>query len=262
MIKYKTLNSTSMPSSPKIPGIPLLAILLLIIAATPVLGQILPTRGSGRDSVQSVRRSVYISDSLVQEKLVMLALQGPQYQITNHQIKVSQYQLSNTKKSWLNLLSLSANFNDQTFAKTPEVAVGNTEVVYPKYFFGVTVPLGVIFSLGGEIKGSRENVEVAINNQEQTARKIRADVLSKYKQYKNFGQLIGLQTVIVDDEQAAVAASEKKFRDGSISIDQYTQLSKAYNNDLAQKLNLQLSQDMVKLEIEEMIGTSLENVIK
>ena len=251
-----------MPSSPKIPGIPLLIILLLIIAASPVSGQNPPTRGFNRDSLPSIRRSQYNADSLIQEKLVMLALQGPQFQITKHQIKVSQYQLSNTKKSWLNLLSLSANFNDQTFAKTPEVAVGNTEVVYPKYFFGLTVPLGVIFSLGSDIKGSKENVEVALSNQEQTARKIRADVISKYKQYRNFAQLIGLQTIIVDDEQAAIAAAEKKFKDGSITFEQYNQLSKAYNNDLAQKLNLELAQDMAKLELEAMIGTNLEKVIK
>lgn len=201
------------------------------------------------------------ADSLIQEKLVELALQGPQYKTTDHQIKISEYQLSTAKKSWLNLLTISTNINDQTFNNT-QVSSNGTTYVYPKYFFSLTIPLGVIFSMGPQIKGARESVEVARNNQEQKARDIRADVLGKYKTYKNYGQLIGLQNTVVVDEQAAVALAEKKFKDGTISIEQYNQANKAYNNDLASKLNLQLAQDIVRLDIEKLIGTSLDNVIK
>jgi outer membrane protein TolC len=254
-----------MSNALRISGISLLVLSFMIFALCRVRGQN-PTstaisRGLYRDSILAIRNASRNADSLIQAKLVVLALQGPKYQVTGHQIKVSQFLLSKTKKSWLNLLALSANFNDQTFAKTPVIATGTTEVVYPRYFFGVTVPLGVIFSLGSDIKGAREGVEVARSNQEQRAREIKADVLSKYKQYKNFGQLIGLQNTVVDDEQAEVKLAEKKFKDGSLSIEEYNQLNRSYSNDLAQKLNLQLSQDLMKLEIEEIIGTDLENVI-
>jgi hypothetical protein len=39
-------------------------------------------------------------------------------------------------------------------------------------------------------------------------------------------------------------------------------LNRTFSNDVAQKLNLQLSQDLVKLQIEEIIGVNLETVIK
>jgi outer membrane protein TolC len=201
------------------------------------------------------------ADSLIQEKLVELALQGPQYLTTNHLIKISEYQLSTAKKSWLNLLTISTNINDQTFNNT-QVSSNGTTYIYPKYFFSLTIPLGVIFSMGPQIKGAKESVEVAHNNQDQKARDLRAEVLTKYKTYKNYGQLIGLQNTVVVDEQAAVTLAEKKFKDGTISIEQYNQANKAYNNDLAAKLNLQLAQDIIKLDIEKMIGTNLDNIIK
>jgi outer membrane protein TolC len=250
-----------MTPTPKLFSMTLLFLPWLILGFSLARGQN-PTGSFRRDSLFLARKTAGNADSLIQEKLVTLALQGPQYQVTKHQIKYSQYQLSKIKKSWLNLLSLSANFNDQTFAKTSNPAVGTAQIYYPKYFFGVTIPLGVIFSIGPDIKGARENVEIARDNQEQRARQIRSEVLSKYKQWRNYSQLIGLQNTIVDDEQAAVGAIEKKFRDGTATFDQYNQLSKEFNNDLATKLNLQLSQDLMKLEIEELIGTNLENVIK
>jgi outer membrane protein TolC len=261
MLRNKTSNSNRMPAPFRKPASYWFGFFLILSAISRADGQGLYSNLPSRDSILSIRGTFKNSDSVIQIKLVMLALQGPKYQVTGHLIKVSQYQLAKTKKSWLNLLALSGNFNDQTFAKTPVVATGTAEVVYPRYFFGVSVPLGVIFSLGSEVKGAKESVEVARSNQEQRAREIRTDVLSKYREFKNYGQLIGLQTTIVDDEQAAVKLAEKKFKDGTLSIEDYNTLNRAYNNDLAQKLNLQLAQDLVKLGIEEIIGIPLENVI-
>jgi outer membrane protein TolC len=196
-------------------------------------------------------------DSLIEEKLVMLALEGPQYSQTGHQINISQDNLMKARRAWLNLLSISANYNDQTFAKTLPAQGG---YIYPKYFFGLTIPIGLFFTMGPDIKSAKEGVANSRNAQEQMARTIRADVLTKYTQYKTYGALIGLQNTTVDDEQAALKQVEKKFKDGTISIEQYNTASKIYSDDVARKLNLQLQQDLVRIDLEKMIGTRLENV--
>jgi outer membrane protein TolC len=201
------------------------------------------------------------SENVIEERLVKLALEGPQYNITEHQVKISEAQLAKARLSWLNLLTLSANFNDQTFAQQSNV-VNGTAYVYPKYFFGLVIPLGVIFSMGPDIRSAREGLQVSQDAREQMARNIRTEVLSKYRQYRNFGQLIGLQNSVVVDEQSAMTQLEKKFKDGTITFEQYNLANKTYNDDLARKLNLQLQQDLVKLDVEQMIGTHLESVLK
>ncbi len=197
-------------------------------------------------------------DSLIQERLVQLALTGPTYSVSSHQVKYAEYNLVRAKRTWLNLLSVSADYNDQTFAKSnPTVGY-----VYPKYFFGLTIPIGLFFTMGPDIKKERENVAIAHDNQDELARSIRAEVLSKYAQYKTYGSLLTVQTNVVDDEEALRKQVERKFQDNSITIDQYNLANKIYGEDLTKKLNLQLQLELLKLDIEKMIGVNLESVLK
>jgi outer membrane protein TolC len=116
--------------------------------------------------------------------------------------------------------------------------------------------------MGPDIKKERENVAIAHDNQDQLARSIRAEVLSKYAQYKTYASLLTVQTNVVDDEEALRRQVEKKFQDGSITIDQYNLANKIYGEDLTKKLNLQLQLELLKLDIEKMIGVNLESVLK
>ncbi len=78
----------------------------------------------------------------IEEKLVALAMKGPQANIIKHQGKINEYQLKGAKNAWLNLLTFNINYNDQTFAKqNPQ----NT-YVYPIYYVGITIPMGTLFS--------------------------------------------------------------------------------------------------------------------
>jgi outer membrane protein TolC len=233
-----------------------------LIGVCPARAQHVGGSRSKGDSTPVYRRPVINKDSLVEETLVHLALTSPQYTVTDNQLQITQYNLQKAKRTWLNLLTLSANYNDQTFSKPPSNGTNGATYVYPKYFFGLTIPIGLFFSMGPDIKAARQSVEISKKNQEEKYRQLREDVLGKYKQYKNFGQLIALQNTIVDDDQTALTQAEKRFKDGSIGIEQFNQANKIYSSDLAQKLNLQLSQDMVKLEIERLIGVRLESVIR
>lgn len=245
-----------MSHRPRIAGT--LLVTLFSVICTNVKGQHVSGGHRKNDSLPTPRYTPP-SDSVIQARLVELALQGPQYDATDHRVKIAESQLSKAKKSWLNLLAVSANYNDQTFAKTTPGAGG---YVYPKYFFGLTIPLGVIFAMGPDIKAGREGVAVSKDARDELARTIRADVLSDYRQYKNYGDLILLQNTIVVDQQAAFSQVEKKFKEGTISIEQYNLANENYSNEVAKKLNLQMSQDLVRIAIEKLIGTDLENVIK
>ncbi|HEV2480091.1 MAG TPA: TolC family protein, partial [Puia sp.] len=198
-----------------------------------------------------------LPDSAVENRLVALALQAPRYDAAGHQIGVANSNLMLARRAWFNLLTFSLNYNDQTFAHTV-----NTSYVYPKYYFGLVIPVGLFFTMGPQIHAARENVLVAEDVREELARTIRMDVLSKYHTYKNYEALILLQNTIVVDNQAAVTQIEQKFRDGTVSIDQYNATNKAYSDEKAKLLNLQLAQDLVRLDIERMIGVSFDSVIK
>jgi outer membrane protein TolC len=201
------------------------------------------------------------ADSLIQERLVQLALNGPSYSVAGHLITLAEYNLMRAKRTWLNLLSISAQFNDQDF-KAQQTVPGQVAYVYPKYYFGVTIPIGLFFTMGPDIKKERENVAIAHDDQELLARNVRAEILTKYAQFKTYSNLLTIQNDVVDDEEAMRKQVEKKFQEGSISIEQYNAASKIYGEDLTKKLNLQLQQDAIKIDIERMIGVNLESVLR
>jgi outer membrane protein TolC len=259
MITNTNVNSSRMSHPSRTAGPILLALCLTSLIGIDAKGQHLQGGRRKTDSVPPLifRSAQPPSDSIIEARLVELTLSGPQYQSTGHKVNIAQSQLSQAKKSWLNLLAVSVNLNDQSLQQP--VPGG---YVYPKYFFGLTIPIGLFFSLGPQIQAAKEGVEVTRNAREQTARDLKAEVLSKYMQYKNYRELILLENSIVVDQQTAFSQLEKKFKEGTATIEQYNLANKLYSDELTKKLNLQLSQDLIKLDIERLIGTNLENITK
>lgn len=199
-------------------------------------------------------------DTAVENRLVALALNGPEYDASKHQSRINELDLRKTKNTWLNLLTISTNYNDQSFAK-PANAQGGATYVYPKYFFGVTIPLGIIFSQGTQVKAARETIAYGKDQQELLARRIRADVLTKYRQYKNYASLVQLQGELINDVLATSAQAEDNFKKGTITVETYISTQRATNDELAKNMTLRLQQDMIRIEIERIIGVSLDEVL-
>ncbi|MEP6467729.1 MAG: TolC family protein [Parafilimonas sp.] len=199
-------------------------------------------------------------DTIVENRLVQLALAQPNYEATIYQQKIFEYQLKKQRNSWLNLLTLSTSYNDQTFSKS--VNTPTTAYVYPKYFFGINIPLGLIVSNGTDVKITKQSALIAEGQQVELAKSIRASVLSNYKQYKASEKLLVFQSQIVDDQEANFLQVEQKFKDGTATLELYNDASKKYNDEQVKVINLQLQQDLIKVELERLIGRKLEDALK
>lgn len=196
-------------------------------------------------------------DTATENKLVALALKGPAASALVHQEKIAKYQVKVAKNSWFNLLSVSTNYNDRSLKP-----LDNQTYVYPKYFFGLTVPVGMFFTKGPEIKIARENEKIAINNRQANQNTVKVEVLTKYKQYQALTDLLVLQEDVVAEVSAVYTQMEKKFSDGTVSLEVYNAASKRYNEEMAKRINLNLERDIVQLELEKLIGVPLETVIQ
>lgn len=208
-------------------------------------------------SIKNLAAQTNAADTSIEERLVQLALQGPEMQKTDHLTKINEYQLKSAQNTWMNLLTFSLNYNEQTLAKQTV----QTAYVYPRYFFGLNIPLGTLLSRTG-VKSARENIEIGKENAEITRRNIREQVLTAYKQYVVYSQLITMQSELVNDVKTQLAQIEEKFRNGTISLDAYNSAQRNNNAERAALINLKLQQDLKKLEIEKMIGVKLETVIR
>lgn len=197
-----------------------------------------------------------LPDTAIERKLVELALNGPEMKETQHQNLIDQYQLRNAKNQWMNLLTLSFNYNDLMFRNVQPVA----GYQYPKFFFGLNIPLGTLLSRT-QVKSAREQVQIGQLRQEELRRQLKMEVLTKYRQYKAQSELIALETGQMNDLEAALTEARDKFRKNLISFDTYNTIQDARNAEQAKIINLKLQQAVLELDIERIIGTDLENVV-
>jgi hypothetical protein len=197
------------------------------------------------------------ADTATEHKLVTLALKSPVYSGSNHQNRINELELTRAKNAWLNLLTFSASINPQTFSKAPP----QSTYVYPPYFFTISIPLGIIFSQGNQVKMAREGLALSKENQEELSRTLKADILSKYKQYKLYTELLKMQSIMINDVLANATQAEENFRNGKINVESYIATQKVTNDELTKNMNLKLQRDLIKIEIEKMIGVPLETVL-
>ena len=219
------------------------------------------TNNSQQYLPQNYSKNERATDSITENRLVELALQQPKFDEAESQRNITNLQLEKQRKAWLNLLSLSLNYNDQTFAGK-SANTTQTAYVYPKYFFGVTVPLGLIFSNSNDVKITRENMKIVKDQELELRQTVKANVISDYTQYKAYGKLLAIQSQVNDDAQATFLQVQQKFSNGTATLEAYNDASAKYNDGVVKTINLQLQRDLVKVEIERLIGRSMEDIFK
>jgi len=211
------------------------------------------------DSQASVYRSApsEVADSTVERRLVELVLGGPTYDATSHTNRINELALRSAKNSWLNLLTISTSYYDQSGNKQ-----AGQSYVLPKYFFSLSIPLGIIFSQGTQVKTARESIALSKDRQIELGRNLKAEILGKYKQYKVNNTLIQMQNEMMNDVMVNAAQVEDNFKKGGTTVDAYIASQKAKNDEIIKSLNLKLQQDLLVLDIEKMIGVPLADVLR
>ena len=113
-----------------------------------------------------------------------------------------------------------------------------------------------------DIKIAKENVSIAEAGKNQRFREIKAEVLTKYEDYLLYQQKLDLQTQITQDTKTAYLASEKDFKEGAIKQDEYNKSYRGYVDEKIRQAEYLRDFNVVKLQLEKMIGVSMDDLIK
>lgn len=198
-----------------------------------------------------------VSSSKIGEKLVALALSNPDNNIIKLQTGIAENQLSRAKGDWLNTIGISGNLNQ--FSIDP--AYKNYSLYFPKYNFGISLPLGIFVSQPNNVKIARKNVQIAQETEKSKQQAIKEQVLSLYQDYLMYTQLLVIQTQAAENEYTFYKQAEQKFKNGEIQMADYTSAAKNYNAELTQKIKVQHDLNVTQLQLEQFIGTSLDGVL-
>jgi outer membrane protein TolC len=207
-------------------------------------------------------KSLYRPDSLrlpdIRERLVQLALQNPQYEMTDHAAIAAGYQVKIAKSAYLGMFAAQGNINEYTI--TPPATQGTYPYYYPKYNFGVNVPFDIFSKTTNNVKIARENQYIANAAKNEKFREIKADVLTKYENYLLAKQLVEFQSKLTQGEYSTYKRAESDFAENLVKLDDVEKAQRGYILEQVKSLTLQKDLNVTKIELEKVIGARIEDV--
>ncbi len=201
-----------------------------------------------------------IDSTSIKEKLVQLAWKNsPQTGILENNLMIAEVKIKSAKLSWLDNIVASGNVNQ--FNIEPGSDAFNRSQFFPLYNFSVNIPLGIFSNVPQTTKIARyekDNQKKLINESKLV---LRAEILRRYETYLYYDSVYKIQIDLTDNMQNNYALIESKFKNGEATLEQFTNISNSYNQQLINQLNAKNNLEIAKINIEEMIGIDLELVI-
>jgi len=195
----------------------------------------------------------------IRERLVQLALQDPLYEIADHNVTIAEYEIRLAKNSWLGQITAAGNLNE--FSIDPKAAGNNYVGYYPRYNFGIQIPLDIFSKTSNNVKIAYEKELIAEAERNDRFRLIKADILTRYEDYLLTNQKLEIQYQITQDAYTAYTKAEKDFSDNVIKIEDLNSANNKYIDEQIKKLQLQRDLNVSKIDIERHIGVKLDDVI-
>lgn len=194
------------------------------------------------------------------EKLVELAMVHPDMKQYAVRKQINRYETNIAGSAWLNHFTAAGNLNEFTIKGSSANANNN---FFPRYNFGVILPLGNLIKIPNDVKRSRAEKKLLETQQESDGLAIKALVLQQYEEYAANKQLYELHLPMLEDAMLHYTQTEERFRagDDTVPLEIYKESFRLYNTEMAKKVQLEKELRQSKLKLEGMVGMTLEQVM-
>lgn len=193
------------------------------------------------------------------ERLVQLAWQNyPDNEIVQRQVIIAEKNVSLSKWSWLENLSASGNLNE--FTINPPDDEGNFNNFFPRYNFGARISLDIL-NTPTRVRVAKEELNIAQAEVNKQKLQVRAIIYRLYEEYKIAKQMYEIQSQSSEDSYTLYTLAEQNFKEGEISVEEYTKAGELYNADRVKLIRAESNLVLARINIEELIGVSFNVVI-
>lgn len=195
------------------------------------------------------------NEDAIRNHLIELALQNPSIKIDDANIEIAKLNRKKAGASWLGSLALGGNIN--------EFVIKNSEAAsfFPKYNMGISIPFDIFSSTKNEKRVANQNILIANATKLQHINAIKAEVLTRYENYKEKRALVALQNISVGNNYADYLAAQKKFSDGSMTVEEMNKIYQSYLFERSNLITLQREENVSIIQLEEVIGIPLNQAL-
>ena len=203
----------------------------------------------------------YSPELKFEEKLVYLAWQNqPVNKILNHRVAIAEKNKKKADWAWLEIFSASGNLNEFTINQNGNDDLNNRAQFYPRYNFGARINMDMFVTIPSDIKIAKEEIGIANSTIDAQKINLRAEVLRAYQVYLMNMEVLSIQTESTEGAYSDFLLNEQKFKNGEIDLEEYSSASQRYNEARRAKLDAETNFNIAKINIEELIGITLEDV--
>lgn len=197
-----------------------------------------------------------VRDSLdIREQLVNQAMQNSGLEADEANIRIAEYNLKKAKTTWMDALGASANINEFVVNNSPAA------IYYPKYNLGLNVPLSIFARQSNSVKVAKEMVSVSEVQKKEREKLIRTTVLTRYENYMEKKEQLQLATQATQEMQTTYLKAQKDYAANSIPLEQLNQTYLLYNTELSKQRTAQRDLNVAYIELEEMVGFRLKDIL-
>ena len=169
--------------------------------------------------------------------------------------KIAEQEKKIHQKDWLDGIHATFNLNEGNI--NPNAP---TNVFFPRYNFGTTLKLGNFMNQKHRNNISEQEILIAENRTNQQKLKIRAEVLRRYSIYQNALELFKISTNLANDAETYYISVKLKFQTGLEPFKTYNEALQAYQNAEVVRLETKQQVEISRINLEEIIGVSLDNI--
>jgi outer membrane protein TolC len=193
----------------------------------------------------------------IREKLVLLALQNPEFEIADRKVSIANHELKRSRTKFLGNIAGTVNYNEFSIKKN-----SNVPNFYPRYNIGVSLPLDLFITRSQDISIARENLSIAEATKKQQLQEVKGIVLTSYEDFLMHQQKLDFQNRITQDVNLVYLTAEKDFSQGIITQAEYNIAYKTWSDEQSRKAEFQRNYNVAKIQLESLIGMTLEQAIK
>jgi hypothetical protein len=196
------------------------------------------------------------SEDQIKSKLITLALQSAQLAAADANISIAEIERRKANSSLLSAVNFGGNVNEFVINNSPAASF------FPKYNFGLSISLDAFAKNKAEKKTADQMIIFNKSQKEQLENNIRAKVLIQYELYKEKKELVQLQKIAMEEDVAAYEKAQNDFQNDEITMEELNKLYKATITEKALLVTKEKDLNIAIIQIEEMIGMSLEKALQ
>lgn len=183
----------------------------------------------------------------------------PRVRYFQNRVNVAATNISKTKASWLDALTVSYVYQPGTATVNP---VNPTSTYFKGLQAGLFLNVGTLVAKPWLIKQAKQEMMVTQSEQEEYIITLSTEVKRRFYMYVQRVAELKLQARASEDTEAQLKDVKYKFEKGEETFDSYSKVLIQFTEHQQTKVQAEANVFLAKADLEELIGTKLENIIK